>query len=208
MKTVNQKGCHSQLIAKRNGAAPREHSRRKQLGTPSPFREFSVGISTHEKLVQSFDLERVMAAAPALHRLHAVFLKLRMCSCRSYTRTTRSLTRCMPLLLVQRSSFMTRPCLHDATWWINGQGSSCFQPKSSIAMGGLRCCIKPMAARTGRGRGRCRSPAARTVLMQRSCTAVLLSTRCDFALGVVSSRQRSIRSNLEYVILAGSSVSP
>ena len=38
--------------------------------------------------------------------------------------------------------------------------------------------------------------------------AVLLSTRCDFALGVVSSRQRSIRSNLEYVILAGSSVSP
>ena len=208
MKTGNQKGCHSKLIAKRNGAAPREHSRRKQLGTPSPFREFSVGISTHEKLVQSFDLERAMAAAPALHRLHAVFLKLRMCSCRSYTRTTRSLTRCMPLLLVQRSSFMTRPCLHDATWWINGQGSSCFQPKSSIAMGGLRCCIKPMAARTGRGRGRCRSPAARTVLMQRSCTAVLLSTRCDFALGVVSSRQRSIRSNLEYVILAGSSISP
>ena len=38
--------------------------------------------------------------------------------------------------------------------------------------------------------------------------AVLLSTDCDFALDVVATRPRLTRSNIEYVILAGSSLSP
>ena len=70
-----------------------------------------------------------------------------MCSCGSYTRITRNLTRCVLLMLVQHSDltgdFVMQPVIH-----------------------------------------------------------------CGFALGVVALRPRLIRSNIEYVILAGSSLCP